>query len=62
LIEIARTDFVSVTTRDLERAKTFYGETLGTPRNPHASEQYPEFETGNLTIALVTARETLEGT
>jgi predicted enzyme related to lactoylglutathione lyase len=57
LIEVERTDFVSVITRDLERAKTFYGDTLGIPENPIAAEMYPEFETGNVTIALATARD-----
>jgi len=53
LIGVERTDFVSVPVRDLERAKTFYGETLGIRCNPKAHESYPEFETGNLTIALL---------
>jgi catechol 2,3-dioxygenase-like lactoylglutathione lyase family enzyme len=53
LIGVERTDFVSVPVRDLERAKTFYGDTLGIRRNPNAHESYPEFETGNLTIALL---------
>jgi predicted enzyme related to lactoylglutathione lyase len=53
LIGVERTDFVSVPVRDLERAKTFYGDTLGIRRNPKAHESYPEFETGNLTIALL---------
>jgi catechol 2,3-dioxygenase-like lactoylglutathione lyase family enzyme len=56
MIEVERTDFVSVLTRDLDTARRFYGETLGIPPNPRAHEQYPEFETGNLTIALVKAR------
>jgi predicted enzyme related to lactoylglutathione lyase len=56
VIEVERTDFVSVATRDLERAKAFYGETLGIRRNPDAHESYPEFETGNLTIALVSSQ------
>jgi len=29
MIEIERTDFVSVPVRDMERAKKFYSETLG---------------------------------
>jgi predicted enzyme related to lactoylglutathione lyase len=53
LIDVERTDFVSVPVQDMERAKTFYGDTLGIRRNPSAHESYPEFETGNLTIALL---------
>jgi catechol 2,3-dioxygenase-like lactoylglutathione lyase family enzyme len=50
---IERTDFVNIPVRDLERAKRFYGETLGLPRNPHTKEQFPEFETGNVTLLLL---------
>ena len=53
MIGVERADFVSVPVRDLERAKAFYGETLGIAPNPSAHESYPEFETGNLTIALL---------
>jgi catechol 2,3-dioxygenase-like lactoylglutathione lyase family enzyme len=53
LISVERTDFVSVPVRELERAKVFYDETLGLRPNPKAHESYPEFETGNLTIALL---------
>jgi predicted enzyme related to lactoylglutathione lyase len=53
LIGVERTDFVSVPVRDLERAKTFYGDTLDIRGNPKAHASYPEFETGNLTIALL---------
>ena len=31
MIEVERVDYISVPTRDLERAKRFYGETLGLP-------------------------------
>ena len=53
MIGVERTDFVSVPVRDLDRAKTFYGETLGIRPNAKSHESYPEFETGNLTIALL---------
>jgi predicted enzyme related to lactoylglutathione lyase len=52
VIGVERTDFVSVPVRDLERAKAFYGETLGIRPNTGAHASYPEFETGNLTISL----------
>jgi predicted enzyme related to lactoylglutathione lyase len=52
-IGVERTDFLTVPTRDLERAKQFYGETLGIKRNPNAHDNYPEFETGNVTISVI---------
>ena len=52
MIDVECTDYLSVPVRDLERAITFYAETLGIPRNPRAPERNPEFEAGNLTISL----------
>jgi catechol 2,3-dioxygenase-like lactoylglutathione lyase family enzyme len=49
---IERTDFISVPTRDMERAKRFYGETLGLPP-ARGNEKFPQFETGNVTILLL---------
>jgi catechol 2,3-dioxygenase-like lactoylglutathione lyase family enzyme len=46
---VERVDFVSVPTRDVARARRFYGELLGLPQNPHNPD---EFETGNVTLAL----------
>ena len=31
----------------------FYGETLGLERNPNSSDRWVEFETGNVTIAIL---------
>jgi predicted enzyme related to lactoylglutathione lyase len=53
LIGVERTDFVTVPTQDLERAKRFYGELLGITSNPLAHPDYPEFETGNVTISVI---------
>jgi predicted enzyme related to lactoylglutathione lyase len=53
VIGVERTDFVGVLVADLDRALRFYGETLGLRRNPNASQEWPEFETGNLTLSLV---------
>jgi catechol 2,3-dioxygenase-like lactoylglutathione lyase family enzyme len=51
LIDAERVDFLVAPTRDLERAISFYGETLGLPRsNEHP--QWAEFDTGNVTIAV----------
>jgi catechol 2,3-dioxygenase-like lactoylglutathione lyase family enzyme len=53
VIGAQRVDFVAVPTRDRERAEKFYGETLGLERNPNSTDTWVEFETGNLTLALV---------
>ncbi len=46
-------DFVGCPTKDLERAVSFYGETLGLPRSVYLKERnYAEFETGNLTLSV----------
>jgi predicted enzyme related to lactoylglutathione lyase len=52
LIGVERTDFVGIPTRDRERTVKFYGETLGIARNPRAHANFPEFETGNVTLAV----------
>ena len=47
-------DFVSVPTRDLERAVAFYGETLGLRRSMYKPEHnFAEFETGTVTLSVV---------
>jgi predicted enzyme related to lactoylglutathione lyase len=53
VIGVERTDFVSILTEDRERSLRFYGETLGLRRNEKAHEEWPEFETGNLTLSIV---------
>jgi predicted enzyme related to lactoylglutathione lyase len=53
LIDVERADFVSVPTRDLGRAAQFYGETLGLERSRGSSERWVEFETGNVSLALI---------
>jgi predicted enzyme related to lactoylglutathione lyase len=53
LIDAERADFVSVPTRDLGRAARFYGETLGLERSRGSSERWVEFETGNVSLALI---------
>ena len=56
MIDVQRTDFVAVPTRDRERAATFYEETLGLRKN-QTSDTWIEFETGNLTLSLVVPDE-----
>ena len=58
MIDVERTDFVGVAVQDRERAVKFYGETLGLKRNELAHEEWPEFETGNVTILLSTPEQT----
>jgi predicted enzyme related to lactoylglutathione lyase len=53
MTNVERVDFIAVPTRDQERAVRFYGETLGLERNPNSSDRWVEFETGNLTIAIL---------
>jgi predicted enzyme related to lactoylglutathione lyase len=53
LIQARRVDFIAVPTKDRDRAEKFYGETLGLARNPNSTETWVEFETGNVTLALV---------
>jgi predicted enzyme related to lactoylglutathione lyase len=53
VIEVERVDFIAVPVRDLARADAFYGETLGLKRSPKSSERWVEYETGNLTLALL---------
>jgi uncharacterized protein YcnI/catechol 2,3-dioxygenase-like lactoylglutathione lyase family enzyme len=51
---ISGTDFITVATQDYERAAKFYGETLGLKFSKRwGSMPAGEFETGNLTIALM---------
>ena len=53
MIDAQRVDFIAVPTKDPERAARFYGETLGLPKNPNSTDKWVEFETGNVTLALV---------
>ncbi len=53
MIGVQRTDFVAVPTRDRARAVQFYGETLGLRKNPNSTDTWVEFETDNLTLAVV---------
>ena len=50
-MEVERIDFVSIPTRDLERAILFYRDVLELSQNPHVRS---EFEAGNVTLAVMT--------
>jgi catechol 2,3-dioxygenase-like lactoylglutathione lyase family enzyme len=52
-----RVDFIAIPTRDRARAVSFYEETLGLDRNPNSSDTWVEFETANLTLAIVAPEE-----
>jgi predicted enzyme related to lactoylglutathione lyase len=56
-IQAQRVDFIAVPTRDQRRALKFYGETLGLEKNPLSTETWHEFETGNVTLALVSPED-----
>jgi catechol 2,3-dioxygenase-like lactoylglutathione lyase family enzyme len=59
MIDAQRVDFIAVPTRDRQRAAKFYEETLGLQRNPNSTDDWIEFETRNLTLALVTPDQML---
>jgi catechol 2,3-dioxygenase-like lactoylglutathione lyase family enzyme len=51
---ITGTDFITVPTQDFDAAARFYGEVLGLPLSTRwGSMPAGEFETGNLTIAVM---------
>ena len=51
---ITGTDFITVATQDFDRAIEFYGGVLGLPESKRwGSMPGVEFETGNLTIAIM---------
>jgi catechol 2,3-dioxygenase-like lactoylglutathione lyase family enzyme len=53
MIGAQHVDFVGVPVRDLQRADDFYGKTLGLERNPSSSARWVEYETENVTLALI---------
>lgn len=51
---ITGTDFVTVATKDFDRAVEFYGTVLGLPESTRWGQMpAAEFETGNLTLAVM---------
>jgi predicted enzyme related to lactoylglutathione lyase len=52
LIDVERTDFVSVPVQDMERAKRFYRDTLGM-QSSNWDDGWPEIESGNVSLYLV---------
>jgi catechol 2,3-dioxygenase-like lactoylglutathione lyase family enzyme len=55
MIQVERTDFVSVPVTDVERSARFYEETLGLPKTSNGG--WPEFRLGeNVSLYLVEPR------
>jgi catechol 2,3-dioxygenase-like lactoylglutathione lyase family enzyme len=51
---VTGTDFITVSTRDIDTAVDFYGKVLGLPESKRwGSMPAVEFETGNLTVAVM---------
>ena len=50
--DVQRTDFVSIPVQDMDRAKTFYRDTLRV-HSPDWDASWPEIETGNVSFYLV---------
>ena len=51
---VTGTDFITVSTKDIDAAVDFYGEVLGLPEGKRWGDMPAvEFETGNLTVAVM---------
>ena len=57
-MQVEQVDFVSVPTRDYARAIAWYRDVLGLEPNPLASDEWPEFETSNVTLGVHTPDQT----
>jgi catechol 2,3-dioxygenase-like lactoylglutathione lyase family enzyme len=55
VIDAQRVDFIAVPTKEVQKAAEFYGQVLGLEENPNSLHDWIEFETGNVTLALVSA-------
>ena len=56
--EVERTDFIGIPVTDRPQGVAFYGDVLGLGRNPLASDEWPEFEPGNVSLLLTTPEQT----
>jgi catechol 2,3-dioxygenase-like lactoylglutathione lyase family enzyme len=59
---VERTDFISVPVTDVERAKRFYGETLGLPEIEHPEQGFPEYQLGENVSLYLLQMEKVGGT
>jgi extradiol dioxygenase family protein len=55
--DVERTDFIGVNVRDRARAGEFYDQTLGLKRNPLSTDEWPEFEAGNVSLIVSTPEQ-----
>lgn len=53
MIDVEHVDFIGVPVRDLRRADDFYGQTLGLERSRNSGDRWVEYDTENVTIALI---------
>jgi catechol 2,3-dioxygenase-like lactoylglutathione lyase family enzyme len=56
--EVQRTDFIGIPVTDRPEAATFYREVPGLKRNELSSDEWPEFEPGNVAMLLNTPEQT----
>jgi predicted enzyme related to lactoylglutathione lyase len=56
LIEVERVDYIAVPTRDIERAKRFYGATLGLPHEKDTPVG-AEYRAGQVAVGIVKSDE-----
>ena len=55
MIDVTRVDYIRVPVDDIEKAKRFYGEVLGLPRNTRLHhDDWVEYEASNVTLAVMT--------
>ena len=55
MIDVTRVDFIRVPVDDIEKARHFYGEVLGLPRNTRLHhDDWVEYEASNVTLAVMT--------
>jgi catechol 2,3-dioxygenase-like lactoylglutathione lyase family enzyme len=57
VIDAQRIDFIAVPTKEVQKAAEFYGQVLGLEENPNSLHDWIEFETGNVTLALVSPEQ-----
>ena len=56
--EVERTDFIGMSVTEKPKASAFYTAMLGLRQNTLASNDWPEFETGNVTLGIHTPDQT----
>jgi predicted enzyme related to lactoylglutathione lyase len=55
VLEVTRVDYIRVPVDDIDKAKHFYGEVLGLPRNTRLKhDDWIEYEASNVTLAVMT--------